>query len=59
MEQDPETHIYLESVSSGECHKHIHVTTPLFIYIYIYIYIYILKKAKNGTLPEKIIKSGA
>ena len=39
---DTQTHIYLESVSSGVRHKHIYMATPLSIFI----------KAKNGILPE-------
>ena len=31
MELDPRTHIYLESVSPGECYKHIYMTTPFCI----------------------------
>ena len=45
MELDPQIHVYLESVSPGECHKH--MDTPLSV----------LKKAKDGTFARK--KNGA
>ena len=32
MELDPQTHIYLESVSQGEHHKHIYMATPLRVF---------------------------
>ena len=48
MKLDPLTHMYLESVSPGECHEHIYKATPLSV----------LKKkeAKNGIFARK--KSG-
>ena len=39
---DPQTHIFRISVTR-ESYKHIYMATPLSV----------LKKAKNGTLPEK------
>ena len=47
MELDPQTHIYLESVSPGELHEHIYMATPLSV----------LKTNKNDTLVRK--KNGA
>ena len=43
MEPDPETHIYLESMSPGELYKHIYVATPLSVF-----------PKKNGTFARKI-----
>ena len=44
MELDPQSHIYLESVSPGERHKHIYMATPLLVFK--------KKKPKMVLLPE-------
>ena len=44
LKLDPQIHIYLESVSPGECYKHVYITTTLFV---------LKKKPKMVLLPEK------
>ena len=47
LKLDPQTHIYLESLSPGERHKHIYMATPHSVLII----------AKSGTFARK--KNGA